>query len=88
MINALTHQPWAKPPINQLLCKTIEPEEIWRVIGNYAQAARRANPASSSDSVACGSGMVCISMITVMRLRRDWFKAPGRQHPPPPPARR
>jgi 2,4-dienoyl-CoA reductase-like NADH-dependent reductase (Old Yellow Enzyme family) len=31
-----------REPVHRATCKTIEPEEIWRVIGNYAQAARRA----------------------------------------------
>ncbi|KJJ98795.1 N-methylproline demethylase [Pseudomonas sp. 21] len=31
-----------REPVHRATCKTIEEEEIWRVIGNYAQAARRA----------------------------------------------
>lgn len=31
-----------REPVHRATCKTIEVEEIWRVIGNYAQAARRA----------------------------------------------
>jgi 2,4-dienoyl-CoA reductase-like NADH-dependent reductase (Old Yellow Enzyme family) len=31
-----------REPVHRATCKTIEPEEIWRVIGNYASAARRA----------------------------------------------
>ena len=32
-----------REPVHRATCKTIEVEEIWRVIGNYAQAARRAS---------------------------------------------
>ena len=31
-----------REPVHRATCKTIEVEEIWRIIGNYAQAARRA----------------------------------------------
>jgi NADH:flavin oxidoreductases, Old Yellow Enzyme family len=31
-----------REPVHRATCKTIEPEEIWRVIGNYASAAKRA----------------------------------------------
>ncbi len=31
-----------REPVHRATCKTIEPEEIWRVIGNYASAAARA----------------------------------------------
>ena len=31
-----------REPVHRATCKTIEPEEIQRIIGNYAQAARRA----------------------------------------------
>ena len=31
-----------REPVHRATCKTIEPEEIWRVIGNYAAAAGRA----------------------------------------------
>lgn len=31
-----------REPVHRATCKTIEPEEIWRVIGNYASAAGRA----------------------------------------------
>lgn len=31
-----------REPVHRATCKTIEPEEIWRVIGDYAKAAKRA----------------------------------------------
>jgi 2,4-dienoyl-CoA reductase-like NADH-dependent reductase (Old Yellow Enzyme family)/thioredoxin reductase len=31
-----------REPVHRSTCKTIEEEEIWRIIGDYAQAARRA----------------------------------------------
>ncbi|WP_375055253.1 dimethylglycine demethylation protein DgcA [Zobellella sp. DQSA1] len=31
-----------REPVHRATCKTIEPEEMWRIIGDYAQAARRA----------------------------------------------
>src|SRR3990167_34588 len=56
-----------REPVHRATCKTIEPEEIWRVIGNYAQAARRAKE---------GGDDFCVGM----RICGDEFHPDGLSH--------
>src|SRR5450830_884712 len=56
-----------REPVHRATCKTIEPEEIWRVIGNYAQAARRAKEVGHDFCVG-------------MRICGDEFHPDGLSH--------